>query len=116
MCIQITERYAVCGCLYYKHAVDWCSAINTRGHTTQKKEVPVGNACSQHSSNEPDESPRGQVAQHIDPYGSPVADPLTRLSVSEQIGKSDPRLVSIYCNLKLLLRSLAAPSKVIDNR
>lgn len=49
MCIQIVERYSVCRCLYYKHAVDPCSARSQRGHGVQEKIVLVGYACANHS-------------------------------------------------------------------
>lgn len=48
MCIQVSERYSVCKCLYYKHAVDPCAARSQRGHTIQEKTVLVGYVCEQH--------------------------------------------------------------------
>jgi hypothetical protein len=45
MCIQVVERYSVCRCLYYKHAVDPCAARAQRGHSVQEKTVLVGYAC-----------------------------------------------------------------------
>ena len=50
MCHQITERYALCGCLYYKHPVDLCSLANVGNHTVTKREVKVGVSCPRHSS------------------------------------------------------------------
>jgi len=50
MCYQVVERYSVCRCLYYKHAIDPCSAYGQRGHTIQEKTVLVGYACSLHST------------------------------------------------------------------
>ena len=49
MCIQIIERFAVCGCIYHKHAVDPCPAANQRGHGITIRQVQVGYACSLHS-------------------------------------------------------------------
>ncbi|EME82616.1 uncharacterized protein MYCFIDRAFT_136993 [Pseudocercospora fijiensis CIRAD86] len=49
MCLQVVERYSVCRCLYYKHAVDPCAARAQRGHCVQEKTVLVGYACEQHS-------------------------------------------------------------------
>ncbi len=50
MCIQVVERYAVCGCLYYKHQVDACSNYRKRGHEVRTVEVLVGYSCPKHSS------------------------------------------------------------------
>ena len=66
MCIQVVERYAVCGCLYYKHAIDPCSAINTRGHSIQVKEVLVGYACNRHSTNNAGPSSGSSSTQYPD--------------------------------------------------
>lgn len=49
MCIQVIERYSVCRCLYYKHAIDPCSARSQRGHSIQEKTVLVGYACDNHA-------------------------------------------------------------------
>lgn len=56
MCYQVVERYSVCRCLYYKHAIDPCPAHGQRGHTVQEKTVLVGYACSTHSSRRPETS------------------------------------------------------------
>ncbi|CAI6339465.1 unnamed protein product [Periconia digitata] len=50
MCYQVVERYSVCRCLYYKHAVDPCAAYGQSGHTVQEKTVLVGYTCNSHSS------------------------------------------------------------------
>lgn len=50
MCYQLVERYSVCGCLYFQHAVDPCQAYAQRGHTVQVKTVLVGYACEKHSA------------------------------------------------------------------
>ncbi|KAK8208341.1 hypothetical protein HDK77DRAFT_483525 [Phyllosticta capitalensis] len=50
MCYQVTERYAVCRCLYHKHAVDPCAQYGHSGHSVQEKTVLVGYACSVHSA------------------------------------------------------------------
>lgn len=47
MCIKIIERYTVCGCLYYSHAVNPCPAFGR--HEVKVKEVLVGYNCSHHS-------------------------------------------------------------------
>jgi hypothetical protein len=53
MCYQVVERYSVCRCLYYKHAIDPCAAHGQRGHIAQEKTVLVGYACNLHSSHRP---------------------------------------------------------------
>ncbi|XP_014555460.1 hypothetical protein COCVIDRAFT_102401 [Bipolaris victoriae FI3] len=53
MCYQVVERYSVCRCLYYKHAIDPCVAHGQRGHMVQEKTVLVGYACNTHSSHRP---------------------------------------------------------------
>ena len=47
-CIQLIERYSACGCLYFEHSVDPCSAINTIGHEIVVKDVLVAYFCSYH--------------------------------------------------------------------
>lgn len=49
MCIRITERYAVCGCVYYVHGVDQCQSVGQHGHHVQEKVVLVGYACARHA-------------------------------------------------------------------
>lgn len=49
MCIQLVERYSVCKCLYYRHAVDPCSGYKQRHHTVQERTMLVGYACPSHS-------------------------------------------------------------------
>lgn len=51
MCIKIVERYAVCRCIYYSHAVDACPAYGRRGHSIKTQEVLVGYTCSRHTVN-----------------------------------------------------------------
>lgn len=53
MCYQVVERYSVCRCLYYQHAIDPCAAHGQRGHIVQEKTVLVGYACNIHSSHRP---------------------------------------------------------------
>ena len=48
MCILVVERYAVCRCVHYSHAVDACAAYNRRGHEVKRREVLVGQSCSRH--------------------------------------------------------------------
>jgi hypothetical protein len=60
MCYQVVERYSVCRCLYYKHAIDPCAAHGQRGHQVQEKTVLVGYACGVHSSH------RSVAACHYD--------------------------------------------------
>lgn len=48
MCYQVIERYAVCGCLYHKHAIDPCPQYGR--HSVQEKTVLVGYACNIHAS------------------------------------------------------------------
>jgi hypothetical protein len=49
-CYQVVERYSVCRCLYYKHAINACAAHGQRGHVVQEKTVLVGYACSSHTN------------------------------------------------------------------
>lgn len=51
MCIKIVERYAVCRCIYYSHAIDACPAYGRRGHNIKTQEVLVGYTCSRHTVN-----------------------------------------------------------------
>lgn len=53
MCIKIIERYAVCKCVYYSHAVDACPAYGRRDHTVRTREVLVGYTCSRHTKARP---------------------------------------------------------------
>ncbi|OCK85854.1 hypothetical protein K432DRAFT_285849 [Lepidopterella palustris CBS 459.81] len=79
MCYQVVERYSVCRCLYYKHAIDPCQAYGQRGHSTQEKTVLVGYACSRHSSHCPNPS-YGLLGSGVLPdsgYGSAIYEPET---------------------------------------
>ena len=49
MCIQVVERYTICRCLYYKHAIDRCEDHSRRAHRVQTREVLVGYTCPEHS-------------------------------------------------------------------
>ncbi|PQE11422.1 hypothetical protein CJF31_00001246 [Rutstroemia sp. NJR-2017a BVV2] len=49
MCFVIVERYSVCRCIYYTHAVDMCAAYGTPGHPVQERTVLVGYTCDAHS-------------------------------------------------------------------
>ncbi len=53
MCLQLVERYAVCGCVYHRHAVDQCAAANQRGHVVRVREIRVGYICPQHAPQGP---------------------------------------------------------------
>ncbi|KAL0264503.1 hypothetical protein SLS55_000453 [Diplodia seriata] len=50
MCYQVVERYAVCRCLYHKHAIDPCAQYGQYGHSVQEKTVLVGYACNVHTN------------------------------------------------------------------
>ncbi|KAH7065214.1 hypothetical protein B0J12DRAFT_639505 [Macrophomina phaseolina] len=50
MCYQVVERYAVCRCLYHKHAIDPCAQYGQYGHSVQEKTVLVGYACNVHAN------------------------------------------------------------------
>lgn len=50
MCYQVVERFALCRCLYYRHAIDPCAGHGQRGHMVQEKTVLVGYACSNHGN------------------------------------------------------------------
>ena len=50
MCIRVVEKYAICLCVYYRHAVNPCPAYDERGHKVKIKEVLVGYCCSRHST------------------------------------------------------------------
>ena len=86
MCIQIIERFSVCRCIYYRHAVDPCPARAQRHHgladpvlrvwhpgtftdsdphSVQEKTVFVGYACERHART------RGSLRHlHHGPIGS----------------------------------------------
>ncbi|RPA96275.1 hypothetical protein L873DRAFT_1695155 [Choiromyces venosus 120613-1] len=49
MCIRITERFAVCNCVYFVHGIDQCQSVGRQGHLVQEKTVLVGYACHKHS-------------------------------------------------------------------
>ena len=49
MCIKIVERYALCRCIYYSHALDTCPAYDRRGHGIKSIEVLVGYNCYRHT-------------------------------------------------------------------
>ena len=61
MCIQVVERYAVCGCLYYRHQVDHCSSGRKGEHDVQSREVLVGYTCPEHSSSTLPRQPRARA-------------------------------------------------------
>lgn len=50
MCFQLIERYGVCGCLYYNHAVDCCPRYGAPEHGIVRRTILVGTTCIQHSS------------------------------------------------------------------
>ncbi|KAF7509457.1 hypothetical protein GJ744_008020 [Endocarpon pusillum] len=50
MCYQVIERYAVCRCLYYRHAIDPCQSYGQRHHHAHEKTVLTGYACPRHST------------------------------------------------------------------
>ena len=50
MCIRVSERYSICGCIYYSHAIDTCPAWENPNHQVREKEVLVGYTCSHHAS------------------------------------------------------------------
>ena len=60
MCIQVVERYALCGCLYYKHQVDPCPQYGRWRHFFQFREVLVEYTCPQHSSSTLERQPRAR--------------------------------------------------------
>ena len=49
MCYRLVERYAVCHCLYFIHAVDPCVLYGYKGHSTTDRILLVGYLCSYHS-------------------------------------------------------------------
>ncbi|KAI8714039.1 hypothetical protein NCS52_01123200 [Fusarium sp. LHS14.1] len=49
MCLQITEVYSVCRCLYYRHAIDRCHDFQRPGHTVLQCTFFVGHACTAHT-------------------------------------------------------------------
>jgi hypothetical protein len=50
MCYQLIERYNLCRCLYYQHAVDKCALNGRLGHNVISRTICVGMACAQHGS------------------------------------------------------------------
>ncbi|KAE8377469.1 hypothetical protein BDV26DRAFT_263646 [Aspergillus bertholletiae] len=59
MCFRVVERFSVCGCLYFQHAVDPCEAYGQRGHVVQEKVVLVGYACEKHAARRGGSTPKG---------------------------------------------------------
>ena len=86
MCIQVVERYAVCGCLYYKHQVDVCPKSRKRSHEVRTREVFVGYSCPQHSSSafyrQPSARPRRQAREEYQ------SDTPSRVDRSESLDNS----------------------------
>lgn len=48
MCYRLIERYAVCHCIYYVHAVDPCVLYGYKGHSVEDRTLFVGYLCSRH--------------------------------------------------------------------
>ena len=76
MCLQVVEKYAICGCVYYKHAVDPCSSYGVRYHSPKIRSVSVGtNTCPRHSRKTSalalgdDSDERSTITLHGDSYG-----------------------------------------------
>ena len=63
MCYQVVERYAVCRCLYHRHAIDPCQSYGQRHHHVQEKTVLVGYACPRHSTRRTGEHGSSQNVQ-----------------------------------------------------
>lgn len=63
MCYRLVERFSVCGCVYYKHAVDRCAAYSQSGHKVQERTIPVGYTCVDHS-----EPPQGAYSSDAYTY------------------------------------------------
>lgn len=57
MCYQIVERYAVCKCLYHRHAIDPCNNYGRPGHGVTEKTVLVGFACPDHGKRQRSSKP-----------------------------------------------------------
>ena len=49
MCYRLVERYAVCRCCYYVHAVDPCMLYSFKGHSTMDRVLLVGYLCPDHT-------------------------------------------------------------------
>jgi hypothetical protein len=69
MCYQLVERYSVCRCLYYRHAIDPCQAYGQYGHMVQEKTVLVGYACPTHSVRRSDNSNNNYNSQNYPDSG-----------------------------------------------
>ena len=94
MCIQVIERYALCGCLYWKHAVDKCEDYIERPHEVQAREVLVGYTCPEHTSSSV-YRPSGARARRQAPenYQSGTEwEPRSRSPVSAQSESSHQRV------------------------
>ena len=48
MCYRLIERYAVCRCRYYVHAIDPCILYGYKGHSAEDRILLVGYLCSRH--------------------------------------------------------------------
>jgi hypothetical protein len=49
MCFQLVESYSDCGCIFYRHRVDRCSAYGKPRHIVEQKEITVASVCSIHN-------------------------------------------------------------------
>ena len=81
MCVQTYERYAECGCPYYKHAIDPCSKCDREGHTVSVRIIDVGYKCREHDrsrSSQRKSSTDGEEATlpNIMSQGSTISGPL----------------------------------------
>jgi len=98
MCIQVTECYAHCRCIYYKHSIDPCPGHAITGHKVTFKEVSVGYSCSRHSSSSVDrhgqlQPRRGHTAQR--PELGTVPEQAPHAPTSEKHPKSRSGSISL---------------------
>ncbi|CAF9923512.1 hypothetical protein IMSHALPRED_005947 [Imshaugia aleurites] len=99
MCIKVVERYAVCRCIYYSHAVDTCPAYGRRGHSIKTIEVLVGYTCSSSWHT-------GNTGLHDREEIIKVADKLSASSeVSPAGGSTVPSTVKAATNVEALADS-----------
>ena len=92
MCMQIIEKYAVCGCVYYTHGVDFCPRRDQRGHLVTIREIYVGYACSRH----PVLSSSGAISSGLSYSTANLGDPDPEPVIQDRRAK--PRCFDHGCN------------------
>jgi hypothetical protein len=87
MCVQLSEIYSFCRCLYYQYPVDRCAAYGSARHTIQRRTILIGDTCSEHSPL------HGDVGSTT--LGFPFMNPATETeAISKNASRPSTRTVS----------------------